>query len=56
MGQAIREILAQESGVTTLLAHLGVFGLVFHLLATRLLAVIVITLELLVLKTLWPRA
>lgn len=56
MGQAIIKILAQESGVTNLFAHLGAFGLVFHLLATRLLAVIVITLELLVLNTLWPRA
>jgi hypothetical protein len=56
MGQAIRKILAQESGVTNLFAHLGAFGLVFHLFATRLLAVIITTLELLVLNMLWPRA
>jgi hypothetical protein len=56
MVQAIGEILSQESGVMNLFAHLGAFGLVFHLLATRLLAVIVITSVLLVLNTLWPRA
>ena len=56
MGQAIRESHSQESGVTNLFAHLAAFGLVFHLLATWLLAVIVIASELLVPNTLWPRA
>jgi hypothetical protein len=55
MDQAIGEILPLVIGVTNTFAHLGAFSSVFHLLATRLLAVVGITLELLVLNTLWPR-
>lgn len=54
MTQAIGEILPLATGVTNTF-HLATFGLVFHLVATRLVAVVVITLEVVVLNTLWPR-
>ena len=55
MGQAIGGILPLATGVTNSFAHLGALSLVFHLLMSRVLAVVVITMELLVLNTLWPR-
>ena len=56
MGQTIGEIPPLTTGVRHTFAHLGAFSLAFYILATRLLAVVVITSELLVLNTLWPRA
>jgi hypothetical protein len=56
MDQTIAEIPPLATGVRHTFAHLGVFSLAFYILATRLLAVVVITSELLVLNTLWPRA
>ena len=56
MGQTIGEIPPLTTGVRHTFAHLDAFSLAFYILATRLLAVVVITSELLVLNTLWPRA
>ena len=55
MGQIIGEILPQAIGTANIFAHLGALSLVFHLLVSRVLAVVVITMELLVLNALWPR-
>ena len=55
MGQTIAEIPPLATGVRHTFTHLGAFSLAYYILATRLLAV-VITSELLVLNTLWPRA
>jgi hypothetical protein len=56
MGQTIGEIPTLATGVRHTFAHLGAFSLAFYILATRVLAGLVITSELLVLNTLWPRA
>jgi hypothetical protein len=55
MGQVIREIFPLAIGVVNIFVHMGALSWVLHLLVTRVLAVVVVTLEVLVLNTLWPR-
>jgi hypothetical protein len=55
MGHVISEILPLAIGVANIFAHLDALSGVLHLLLTRVLVVGSITLELVVLNTVWPR-